>query len=244
MPVDRAGGEGDRPPDGRPDRSFFGRQRGRSLRPHQAERQERLLPSLRIDLKRPAPERLVDLFDVPVGEVWLEIGFGSGEHLIHRAIRNPNVGFIGVEPFVNGHAALVEKIEEQDVKNIRVLDFEVAPLLAWLPASSLARIIVLYPDPWPKRRHRKRRLISSKTLAKLAKLMPPGADLWLATDIAGYAVSSLAAILLSDDFEWIANGPDDWRRPFPDWPGTRYEAKATAAGRRPVYLVFRRGFGA
>ncbi len=195
---------------------------------------------LRIDLKRPPPGRMAELFATPVDQIWLEIGFGGGEHLIHRAIRNPRVGFIGVEPFVNGQAGLVEKIEEQDVKNVRVLDFEVAPLLEWLPASSLARVIVLYPDPWPKRRHQKRRLISAKTLVKLAKLMRPGAELWLATDIAGYAVSSLAAILSSDDFEWIADGPEDWRRPFPDWPGTRYEAKAMAAGRRPVYLVFRR----
>ena len=196
---------------------------------------------LRIDLQRPAPERLADLFATPVDEVWLEIGFGGGEHLIHRALANSGVGFIGVEPFVNGHASLVEKIEERSVRNIRVLDFEAAPLLDWLPAGSLSRVIVLYPDPWPKRRHRKRRLMSAKTLALLAKLMRPGAELWLATDIASYAASSLAAVLSSDDFEWVADGPDDWRRPFPDWPGTRYEAKAKAAGRRAFYLVFRRG---
>lgn len=240
MPADRVRGTGIVPPGGWPDRRFWGRLKGRPLRPQQAERLERLLPSLRIDLKQPPPGRLADLFATPVDQIWLEIGFGGGEHLIHRAALNPGAGFIGVEPFVNGHASLVEKIEEQGVRNIRVLDFEVTPLFDWLPARSLSRVVVLYPDPWPKRRHRKRRLMSAKTLASLAKIMRPGAEIWLATDIARYAASSLAAVLQSSDFDWIAEGPDDWCRPFPDWPGTRYEAKAMAAGRRPVYLVFRR----
>jgi tRNA (guanine-N7-)-methyltransferase len=228
------------PPGARPDRSFYGRLKGRLLRPRQAERLERLLPGLRLDLKTPAPGRLAELFPVPVDAIWLEIGFGGGEHLAHRAQQCPRTGFIGVEPFVNGHAALVEKIEMLGLRNIRLLDYEAGPLLDWLPAQSLAQVVVLYPDPWPKRRHRKRRLISPKILTKLAKIMNPGAGLWLATDIADYAATSLAAVLASEDFTWLADGPHDWRRPFPDWPGTRYEAKATAAGRRPIYLSFRR----
>jgi tRNA (guanine-N7-)-methyltransferase len=200
----------------------------------------RLLPELRLDLTQPQPARLSDLFPVPTDEVWLEIGFGSGEHLAHQAACHSRVGFIGVEPFVNGHAALLDRIESGGLRNIRLVDYEAAPLLDWLPPQSLARVIVLYPDPWPKRRHRKRRLISAKTLPKLARLMRPGAELWLATDIAGYAATSLAAVLSGNDFAWLAYGPEDWRRPFPGWPGTRYETKAKAGGRTPIYLTFRR----
>lgn len=224
----------------RPDRAFYGRQKGRPLRAGQAERLARLLPALRIDLNASPPVDLADLFAVPVSEIWLEIGFGSGEHLVHRARSLPDVGFIGVEPFINGHAALLDKIEEAGLANVRLLDFEAGPLLDWLPEQSLARVVILYPDPWPKRRHRKRRLMSKKTLSKLAKLMRPGAWLWLATDIADYAATSLAAIQKVPELEWLAEGPEDWRRPFPDWPGTRYEAKAKAAGRQPIYLSFRR----
>jgi tRNA (guanine-N7-)-methyltransferase len=228
------------PPGARSNRSFYGRQKGRPLRPKQAERLERLLPALRIDLNKHPPGRLSDLYPVPVDDVWLEIGFGSGEHLAHRAAGNPSVGFIGVEPFINGHASLIERIDALDLRNVRLLDYEAAPLLDWLPPRSLARVVVLYPDPWPKRRHWKRRLISGKTLKKLAKLMQPGSELWLATDVADYAATSLAAALSSEAFDWVAKGPEDWRRPFPDWPGTRYEVKAKAAGRRPIYLTFRR----
>ncbi|MEZ5926174.1 MAG: tRNA (guanosine(46)-N(7))-methyltransferase TrmB [Hyphomicrobiaceae bacterium] len=229
------------PPAGvRLDRSFYGRQKGRPLRPQQAERLERLLPELRIDLESAPPKPLTCLFSRPVGEVWLEIGFGSGEHLVHHAQRQPEVGFIGVEPFINGHATLLERVEQLGLSNVRVLDYEVAPLLNWLPERSLARVFVLYPDPWPKRRHQKRRLISPANLRRLARVMQPGADLQIATDIEGYAATSLAAALGSDDFTWLAAGREDWRRPFPDWPGTRYERKAVAAGRRPIYLTFRR----
>ncbi len=228
------------PEGARPDRGFYGRLKGRPLRPVQAERLARLLPELKLDLSRPAPPSLADLFPVPVEQVWLEIGFGSGEHLAHRAQAHPNVGFIGVEPFVNGHAALLEKVEDSGLCNVRVLDREAGPLLAWLPEGSLDRVIVLYPDPWPKRRHRKRRLISPKTLSMLVKAMRPGALLWLATDIPEYAATSLAAVQAVPDLEWLAEGPEDWRRPYPDWPGTRYEAKAKEAGRRPIYLTFRR----
>jgi tRNA (guanine-N7-)-methyltransferase len=191
-------------------------------------------------LNAPPPPALADLFAVPVNEIWLEIGFGSGEHLVHRAQTHRDAGFIGVEPFVNGHAALLEKVEEAGLENVRLLDFEAGPLLDWLPERSLSRVVVLYPDPWPKRRHRRRRLMSRKTVARLAKLMRPGASLWLATDIADYAADSLAAIHSVPELEWLALGSEDWRRPFPDWPGTRYEAKAKAAGRRPIYLSFQR----
>ena len=135
---------------------------------------------------------------------------------------HPDVGFIGVEPFVNGHAALLEKVEETGLANVRVLDFEAGPLLGWLPERSLSRVIVLYPDPWPKRRHRKRRLISPNTLSKLVKAMRPGALLWLATDTPEYAATSLAAVQAVPELDWLAEGPEDWRRPYPDWPGTRW----------------------
>jgi tRNA (guanine-N7-)-methyltransferase len=199
-----------------------------------------LLPRLALDLARPPPAPLARLFPRPVDEVWLEIGFGAGEHLAWQAKANPAVGLIGCEPFVNGVAQLLGRIEEEGLGNVRLHAEDALPVIDWLPAASLGRVFILFPDPWPKARHHKRRLVAPQTLARLARVMRPGAQLRLATDIGDYARASLMAFGQTQAFEWLAEGARDWRERPPDWPRTRYEAKAIDQGRKPVYLTFLR----
>jgi tRNA (guanine-N7-)-methyltransferase len=220
-------------------RAFFGRRKGHRLRPRQAALFEALLPKLALDLSLPAPADLRSLFS-GVDEVRLESGFGGGEHLIAEAERNPRVGFIGVEPFVNGMAKALSAIDARGLKNIRLHHGDATDLLAWLPAASLSRVDLLYPDPWPKRRHWKRRFVQESTLAQIARVIRPGGEFRFVSDIADYTAWTLARVLRSTDFVWTAERADDWRRPWPDFPGTRYEAKAKRAGRAPCYLTFRR----
>jgi tRNA (guanine-N7-)-methyltransferase len=216
--------------------AFYGRRKGKRLRPGQQDLVETLLPRLRIDPAGP----LAGQFPARVTGFWLEIGFGGGEHLASQARAHPDVGFIGCEPFVNGMAKLLAAIDQEDLDHIRLWDDDVLKLLPALPDGCLSHAYILYPDPWPKRRQRKRRIVSDETLGILARLMRPGAELRFATDIDDYAGWTLARVLRSADFQWIASRADDWRRPWPDWPGTRYEAKAIREGRVPSYLTFRR----
>ena len=218
---------------------FFGRRKGHRLRGEQADRLVRLLPALRIDLSQPIDD-VRRLFPVAVAEVRLEIGFGGGEHLIDVASRRPDIGFIGCEPFVNGVAKLAAEIEARGLKNIRIHDGNAADLLPKLPAASLDRVYLLYPDPWPKRRQRKRRFVSAASLKALARVLRPGGHFRFATDIDDYAGWTLVRVAQSADFVWIAQQADDWRRPYPHWPGTRYEAKAKREGRTPSYFTFAR----
>jgi tRNA (guanine-N7-)-methyltransferase len=218
--------------------AFYGRRKGHKLRAHQAGLMDALLPHLLLPeapLAEPA-----ELFGRPVDDLWLEIGFGGGEHLLARMEESPNIGFIGCEPFINGMAKLLAGIEERGLDNLRVFDKDAALLLPHLPEASLGRAFILYPDPWPKRRHRKRRFVSEETLASLARALKPGAELRFATDIDDYAAWTLARILRSPDFVWTAQRADDWRKPWASWPGTRYEAKALREGRVPSYLTFLR----
>jgi tRNA (guanine-N7-)-methyltransferase len=218
--------------------AFFGRRKGKRLRAAQDDLVRNLLPSLRVTPGR-APAELFP----PGGEArqtWLEIGFGGGEHLAAQARSHPDVNFIGCEPFVNGMAKLLAVIEQDKLDNIRVWDEDVTDLLPTLPDACLDRTYILYPDPWPKRRQRKRRLVSDATLAELARVMRPGAELRFASDIDDYIGWVLARALRSPDFRWTAERPDDWRKPYEGWPGTRYEAKAIREGRVPSYLSFRR----
>jgi tRNA (guanine-N7-)-methyltransferase len=219
---------------------FYGRRKGHPLTALQAERLARLLPQLRPDFGTPAPRPLAGLFGSGISEVWLEIGFGGGEHLAWQAERNPKIGIIGAEPFVNGVAHLATSIEQHRLANVRVHDGEVQELLAWLPVASIARAFILFPDPWPKRRHHKRRLVSVATLQSLARVMGPGAELRIATDIGDYMRTTLQAVLAEGNFVWPALSPADWRQRPADWPATRYEAKALAAGRRCAYFRFQR----
>jgi tRNA (guanine-N7-)-methyltransferase len=220
--------------------AFFGRRHGKSLRAGQQAAVDELLPRLAIDLAAPPPEPLTTLFPAPVSEVRLEIGFGGGEHLHHRAGLMPRAGFIGIEPFVNGMAKLMAQLREAPRQNIRVYGDDATRLLDWLPEGSLAGIDLLYPDPWPKKRHWKRRFVSAANLDRFARVMRPGAVFRFASDIDTYVNWTLLACRAHPAFEWLAESADDWRRPYPDWPGTRYEAKAVREGRMPAYLSFRR----
>lgn len=217
------------------ERHFFGRRKGKALRARQASLTETLLPRLRLD-----PANLTTDPELPSGydDLWLEIGFGGGEHLAFDAQRNANVSFIGCEPFVNGVAKLLATIEEKNLRNIRIYDGDALEILRALPASSLGRITILYPDPWPKFRQRKRRFVSSETIAEMARVLRDGAEVHFATDIDDYSAWTLARFLGNDMFEWKARGPEDWKHPWPDWPGTRYEAKAIREGRAPAYITF------
>jgi tRNA (guanine-N7-)-methyltransferase len=177
---------------------------------------------------------------VPISALWLEIGFGGGEHLAARARAHPEIGFLGCEPFVNGVAKLLAVIDRDGLENIRIWHAEATGLIDRLPSGCLAGAYLLYPDPWPKRRYRKRRFVSDENLAALARVLGPEAQLRFASDIDDYAGWALARVLRSGAFRWAAERPNHWRQPWPDWPGTRYEAKATREGRKPVYLTFQR----
>jgi tRNA (guanine-N7-)-methyltransferase len=220
--------------------AFFGRRKGHPLRARQVELFAALLPRLALDLAAPAPDNLAILFPVPVDGVRLEIGFGGAEHLIAQAQHNPRSGFIGCEPFVNGVAKALVAIDELKLANIRLHHADAAELIDWLPAGSIARVDLLYPDPWPKRRHWKRRFVSDASVAKLARILRPGGEFRFATDWADYAEWTLLRLLRARSFCWTAERADDWRKPWPGFAGTRYEAKAKREGRAPCYLIFRR----
>jgi tRNA (guanine-N7-)-methyltransferase len=227
--------------DGSPSqRAFFGRRKGHPLKPRQQALFDALLPRLALDLATPAPANLRALFATPVDDVRLEIGFGGAEHLIAQAKALPSMGFIGTDAFVNAMAKALVAIENDALANIRLYFGDASELLDWLPDASLSRIDLLYPDPWPKRRHWKRRFIQDETLTRLARVLRQNGELRFATDIADYAAYALARVLRSPDFVWTAQCANDWRDPWPDFAGTRYEAKAKREGRRPAYFIFRR----
>ncbi len=221
-------------------RAFFGRRKGHPLKPRQAALFDTLLPRLALDLSHPAPNDLRSLFSNAPDTVRLEIGFGGAEHLIVQARNNPDCGFIGSDAFVNGVAKALVAIDENKIENVHLHFGDASELLDWLPANSLARVDLLYPDPWPKRRHWKRRFIQDESLHRLARVLRPGGELRFATDIPDYAAYALARVLRSNELTWTAEGADDWRKPWPDFTGTRYEAKAKREGRTPAYFEFRK----
>ena len=180
------------------------------------------------------------LFGPPRPQLWLEIGFGGGEHLAEQAAANPDVGLIGVEPYLDGVARLLRLIETDGLDNIRLFTDDARLLLDRLPEASLQRIFVLFADPWPKKRHWKRRIVNPTTVARFAELLDDAGELRLATDDPGYRRWILAHLCAEPRLEWQVKGPADWRERTPDWPPTRYEEKALASGRRPVFLRFRR----
>jgi tRNA (guanine-N7-)-methyltransferase len=221
-----------------PDRAFFGRRKGKGLRQGQAERIAETLPALRLP-EGPIAD-LKALFPIPVEAVRLEIGFGGGEHLLARMRESPQIGFIGCEPFVNGMAKFLAIVEREKLGNVRLWDGDAALMLPRLPEGGLDAIDLLYPDPWPKRRQRKRRFVSDRMLALFARALRKGGRFRFASDIDDYVGWTLARLLASPDFEWTDERADDWRQPYPGWVRTRYEAKAVAAGRVPSYLTARR----
>ena len=220
--------------------AFFGRRRGKTVRPLQAAALEAGLLRYRLDLDQAAPADLASIFPSPVSQVWLEIGFGGGEHLLAEAQARLHTGFIGVEPFVNSMAKLTMALAEAPLDNLRVHDDDATRLLDWLPGASLTGIDLLYPDPWPKRKHWKRRFVNAANLDRFARVLRPGALFRFASDVPGYVNWTLLACAAHGGFDWQAGSAADWHTPYPGWPGTRYEAKALAAGRRPAYLTFRR----
>jgi tRNA (guanine-N7-)-methyltransferase len=217
--------------------SFYGRRKGKKIRAHQSGLMTSMLPRVAVSLDELRLAQSAPICPRP-GDLWLEIGFGGGEHLIADAGSHPDVCFLGCEPFVNGVAKLLALMEERATNNIRIYGGDALHVLEALPASTLGRVSILYPDPWPKSRHRKRRFISDETLALLARAMRPGAHLRFATDIDDYAGWTLARILRSESFDWPVGSSIEWTTPWANWPGTRYEAKALREGRRPAYFTF------
>jgi len=199
-----------------------------------------LLPTLRVGLDAPDPLEPRALFDFRPRAVRLEIGFGSAEHLVWQAEHNRDVGFIGAEPYVSGVAKLLVAVDERGIGNVRIHDDDARTLLGRLAPASLELVYILFPDPWPKARHHKRRIINDDTVAALARVLRPGGVVRIASDIDAYKRWILEHMHRAGAFDWLAERADDWRTRPIDWPATRYELKAAAAGRRPVFLTFRR----
>ena len=220
--------------------SFFGRRKGHKLRLHQADLIAHLLPRLSLDTLMPAPPDLAALFDRPAGDVRLEIGFGGGEHLVAEALAFPDIGFIGCEPYVNGMAKILAQIEARQIGNIRLYAGDAAELLGWMPSRSLARVDLIHPDPWPKRRHWKRRFVQDATVAALARVLKPHGEFRFVSDIDDYCAWTLAHLARAPDFIWTAQRACDWQLPWADYTMTRYGAKAAREGRVAAYLRFRR----
>ncbi len=220
---------------------FFGRRRGKTIRAIPRAALDGGLGRYRLDLAAPAPANLSSLFEAPVEAVRLEIGFGGGENLLREAAAHPATGFIGVEPFVNGMAKLMFSLQETPLANLRVYDDDAIRLLDWLPAASVDGIDLFYPDPWPKKRHWKRRFVNPANLDRFARVLKPGGLFRFASDIDTYVNWTLLHCRAHGGFDWQARDAEDWRRPYEGWAGTRYEAKAIREGRAPAYLTFRRG---
>jgi tRNA (guanine-N7-)-methyltransferase len=214
--------------------SFFGRRKGKALRPGQRQAIETVLPKLLIDVGEPAPERLARLFAIPVEAIRLEIGFGGGEHLLNAARMNPGTGFIGVEPFESGLAKAVTVIGREAIQNVRLYDQDAALILDWLPPVSIARIDLLFPDPWPKKRHRKRRFVSQRNLDRMARCLISGGEFRFATDVESYAEWTREEVAKHGRLTSVRDSTEPWE----DWPGTRYEAKAARQGRGAWYFSF------
>lgn len=220
--------------------SFFGRRKGHKLRSHQADLIAQLLPRLSLDITSPAPADLAEIFDGGCEDIRLEIGFGGGEHLIAEAQAFPTIGFIGCEPYVNGMAKILTQIEVHDIHNIRLFAGDAAELLAWAPPQSMRRIDLIHPDPWPKRRHWKRRFVQDATIAAMARILKRDGEFRFVSDIDDYCAWTLAHLLRAPDFLWTAERASDWQLPWSDYTMTRYGAKAEREGRKAAYLRFRR----
>lgn len=220
-------------------RAFFGRRKGHPLRRHQAGLLANMLPQVALDLTQPAGD-LAALFPHRPSDVRLEIGFGGGEHLVAQARQNPDVGYLGCDGFENAIGKLLAAVEAGGIRNIRPHHGDAIELLAWLPDRTLTRIDLLYPDPWPKRRHWKRRFVQPETLAQFARILKPGGEFRFATDIADYGAWTLAHLAQMPEFVWTAERADDWRLPWAGFVRTRYEAKAIREGRTPNYFIFRK----
>jgi tRNA (guanine-N7-)-methyltransferase len=223
-----------------PHPKLHGRRKGRPLRPRLRGLMDTLLPRLRVRLPERRPLELGQLFEPPPRAVWLEIGFGGGEHLAWQAARHPEVGLIGCEVFENGIAGLLRAVEAEDLRNVRVFDEDAGLLLDALPEACLERVFLLFPDPWPKRRHAGRRFLQPERLDALARVLADGGELRMASDDPRMQAWMVGHAVGHPDFAWTAQAAADALARPDDWPATRYEAKAVAAGRTPAYFRFRR----
>jgi tRNA (guanine-N7-)-methyltransferase len=221
-------------------RKHYGRRKGPKLRARQAGLLETLLPTLALTPEPGRDPRKYFAGGAALTDVWLEVGFGAGEHLAWQAEAQPRVGLIGAEPYVAGMAKLLSRIADTNLRNIRLYTEDVRDVIAAAPDASFGRIFILFPDPWPKTRHHKRRFIQIQTLDELARVMRKGAELRFATDDAGYLDWALERFCAHGAFRWMAESAADWRARPPDWPETRYEAKALKAERQCAYLRFSR----
>ncbi|USG61215.1 tRNA (guanine(46)-N(7))-methyltransferase TrmB [Sneathiella marina] len=220
-------------------RILYGRRRGKPLRKGQQALIEHELPGLLVPMREEALD-LAALFGSGFDKYWLEVGFGSGEHLAWQAHENPDTGILGCEPFINGVATLLGKLKSDQSTNVRIHPDAAEPLIGKLPENTIDRCFVLFADPWPKSNHNKRRFVSTTNIAALARVMKSGAELRIATDHVDYGAWILWHMLQSTRFDWIAETPGDWRVRSADWPPTRYEQKAIQKGLKPVYYRFRR----
>ncbi len=212
----------------RPEFQFYGRRKGKPLRRHHVELMDILLPHLAVDLSQPLantqPRR------------WLEIGFGGGEHLAHQGALHPDVSVIGAEAFLNGVAKALAHIEEQKLSNVRIHYGDARALLKMLPDASIERLFLLYPDPWPKDRQKRRRFVNAENLSQFQRILVPGGDFLFASDIPDYIDWTLEHVAGHGGFELVRQSPE----PYDNWIQTRYEAKALREGRVPCYLTFRK----
>jgi len=228
---------------GAPWRNFYGRIKGKTLRSSQETYLDQDLAQLSpgaVEWEENAERQPLDLSARFGGKpVWLEVGFGGGEHLVHQAAAHPEVAIIGCEPFINGVAMLLGKIRAAGVTNLAVYPGDVRNLFDVLPDGSIDKAFLLYPDPWPKKRHHRRRFVTQEYLDPLRKALKPGAEFRVATDIPDYVRQTLIEVPKAG-FDWVAEGPGDWRQPWEDWISTRYEQKAFREGRVPHYMTFRR----
>jgi tRNA (guanine-N7-)-methyltransferase len=223
------------------DQRWYGRRQGKKLRPNRQALVDTLLPNLKVSPSLgEIPADLKTLFQAPCDDVWLEIGFGAGEHLAAQAANHPETGFIGCEPFINGVASLLAHIDKDKLQNVRVFDDDARILMDALPDACFGRIFVLFADPWPKSRHHRRRIMIEANLNRFARLLKNGGELRFASDHMEYASWTLERLLRHPEFDWLATTAGDWRNPPRDWVETRYETKARAKGDRPAYLRFAR----
>jgi len=217
---------------------LYGRRKGHKLSAHRENLRETLLPELALKLEPGSDPRCT--FDDAVEDVWLEVGFGGGEHLLELARANPRVGLIGAEPYETGVAKLLASIAADPLANVRIHEGDARDVIDALPDASLGRVFILFPDPWPKTRHHKRRFMQSELLDALVRVMKPGAELRFASDDAGYLAWTLERLMAHPAFAWTAKRAADWKMRPANWPQTRYEAKALHGP--PAYLRFlRRG---
>ena len=220
---------------------FRGRRHGRKLRPKMVKLLKEDLP--KVIIEPTVHEDIIDpftLFPRPPLEVWLEIGFGAGEHMAWQAKNNSNIGIIGCEPFINGIASLLRYSSDQQLSNIRILADDARSFLPKIPDECISRLFILFPDPWPKKKHRDRRIIQNSTLMEFHRILKPGGKLRIATDHKIYLRWIVIHFNNHPGFSWTARSPKDWRSRATDWPQTRYELKAMSEGRKPIFLEYQK----